>query len=116
MRYAVRSIVALLAPIPIVAPGFAESDGVAFDEQQRQILVTIEEIHAREGPYSAPLSDELNRLIVLYVENGGEFTVPRAAVRKVHDSKVILDAGKLDKALLRAVGHAHDSEDPKLVG
>jgi hypothetical protein len=54
--------------------------------------------------------------IVLYVENGGEFTVPRAAVRKVHDSKVILDAGKLDKALLRAVGHAHDSEDPKLVG
>ena len=54
--------------------------------------------------------------IVLYVENGGEFTVPRAAVRKVHDSKVILDAGKLDKALLRAVGHAHDSEDPKLLG
>ena len=54
--------------------------------------------------------------IVLYVENGGEFTVPRAAVRKVHDSKVILDPGKLDKALLRAVGHAHDSEDPKLVG
>ena len=54
--------------------------------------------------------------IVLYVENGGEFTVPRAAVRKVHDSKVILDVGKLDKALLRAVGHAHDSEDPKLVG
>jgi hypothetical protein len=50
------------------------------------------------------------------VENGGEFTVPRAAVRKVHDSKVILDPGKLDKALLRAVGHAHDSEDPKLVG
>ncbi len=54
--------------------------------------------------------------IVLYVENGGEFTIPRAAVRKVHDSKVILDVGKLDKALLRAVGHAHDSEDPKLVG
>jgi hypothetical protein len=54
--------------------------------------------------------------IVLYVENGGELTVPRAAVRKVHDSKVILDPGKLDKALLRAVGHAHDSEDPKLVG
>jgi hypothetical protein len=37
-------------------------------------------------------------------------------VRKVHDHKVILDPHKLDKALLTAVGHAHDREDPKLVG
>jgi hypothetical protein len=54
--------------------------------------------------------------IVLYVENAGEFNVPRSAIRHVHDGKVILDAGKLDKALLQAVGHAHDSEDPRLVG
>ena len=54
--------------------------------------------------------------IVIYVENGGEFRVPRTAVRKVHDEKVMLDPGKLDRALLKAVGHAHDSEDPKLVG
>jgi hypothetical protein len=54
--------------------------------------------------------------IIVYVENGGEFRVPRTAVRKVHDHKVILDPHKLDKALLTAVGHAHDREDPKLVG
>lgn len=54
--------------------------------------------------------------IVIYVENGGEFRVPRTAVRKVHDHKVMLDRGKLDKALLVAVGQAHDREDPKLVG
>jgi hypothetical protein len=54
--------------------------------------------------------------IVVYVENGGEFKVARAAVRRVHDDKVILDPGKLEKALLAAVGHAHDSEDPKLLG
>ena len=54
--------------------------------------------------------------IMVYVENGGEFRVPRAAVRKVHDEKVILDPKQLDKKLLDAVGHAHDSEDPKLVG
>ena len=29
--------------------------------------------------------------IVVYVENGGEFKVPRSAVRRVHDDKVILD-------------------------
>lgn len=54
--------------------------------------------------------------IVVYVENAGEFTVPRAAVRRVHDGKVMLDPRQLDKALLTAVGHVHDSEDPRLVG
>jgi hypothetical protein len=54
--------------------------------------------------------------IMIYVENGGEFRVPRAAVCEVHDEKVILDPKQLDKKLLEAVGHAHDSEDPKLVG
>ncbi|HEY8246036.1 MAG TPA: hypothetical protein VIG38_01965 [Hyphomicrobium sp.] len=54
--------------------------------------------------------------IVVYVENGGEFKVPRSAVRRVHDDKVILDPGKLDRELLNALGHAHDREDPKLLG
>ena len=54
--------------------------------------------------------------IVVYVENGGEFKVARSAVRRVHDAKVILDAAKLDKALLTALGHTHDREDPKLLG
>ncbi len=54
--------------------------------------------------------------IMIYVENCGEFQVPRAAVRKVHDEKVILDPKQLDKRLLEAVDHAHDREDPKLLG
>jgi len=54
--------------------------------------------------------------IVIYVENSGEFTIPRAAIRSVHDEKVVLDPTKVDTALLKAVGHAHDREDPKLVG
>ncbi len=56
------------------------------------------------------------RHIVIYIENGGEFKVDRSAIRKVHDDKVILDPGKLDKALLAALGHSHDSEDPRLLG
>jgi hypothetical protein len=54
--------------------------------------------------------------LVIYVENAGEFIVPMSAVRKVHDQKVMLDPKHLDKALLDAVGHVHDSEDPRLAG
>ena len=54
--------------------------------------------------------------VVIYVENGGEFVIPRSAIRSVHDDKVILDAHHLDTRLLDAIGHAHDREDPKLVG
>jgi hypothetical protein len=54
--------------------------------------------------------------IVVYIENGGEFKIPRSAIRKVHDDKVILDPHKLDKALLTALGHTHDREDPKRLG
>ncbi|MEI9901597.1 MAG: hypothetical protein WDN31_17450 [Hyphomicrobium sp.] len=54
--------------------------------------------------------------IFVYVENSGEFKVMRSAVRRVHDGKVLLDPHQVDKALLSAVGHAHDSEDPRLVG
>jgi hypothetical protein len=54
--------------------------------------------------------------MTIYIENAGEFAVPIAAVRGVHSQKVMLDAGRLDKRFLDAVGHVHDSEDPKLAG
>jgi hypothetical protein len=52
--------------------------------------------------------------IVIYVENAGEFTVPLSAVRDVHDEKVILECGKLDRKLREAIGHAHAGEDPNI--
>jgi hypothetical protein len=52
--------------------------------------------------------------LVVYVENAGEFTVPLAAVEAVHSGKVIVAVGKLDKTLRRAIGHAHDAEDPSI--
>lgn len=54
-----------------------------------------------------------NRHLRIYVENAGDFEVSRAAVREVEDGKVVLDCGKLDMSLRRAIGHAHDAEDPK---
>jgi hypothetical protein len=54
--------------------------------------------------------------LVVFVENAGEFIVPLTAVKTVHDHKVLLNPRHLDKALLDAVGHVHDSEDPRLVG
>jgi hypothetical protein len=52
--------------------------------------------------------------IVVYVENGGEFTVPADAVRSAHDGKVVLDRARLGRDLLDAVEHAHDREVPGL--
>ena len=48
----------------------------------------------------------------IYVENAGDFVVPLTAVASVHDNKVVLDCKKLEAKLRRAVGHAHDAEEP----
>jgi hypothetical protein len=48
----------------------------------------------------------------IYVENAGDFVVPLSAVASVHDNKVVLDCKKLETKLQRAVGHAHDAEEP----
>lgn len=52
--------------------------------------------------------------ITVYVENAGDFTVPRSAVMEVVAGKVVLNCGKLDLSLRRAIGHAHDREDPNV--
>lgn len=52
----------------------------------------------------------------LYVENGGEFFIPLSAVVSVHDGKVLVDPAAVDHRLREALKHAHDKEDPKLVG
>jgi len=52
--------------------------------------------------------------LVIYVENAGDFTVPLAAVDSVHADKVILNCGKLEHRLRRAIGHAHEGEDPRI--
>ena len=51
---------------------------------------------------------------VIYVENAGDFYVPFEAVHAVHSQKVILSLNKLDSRLRRAIGHAHDAEDPNI--
>jgi hypothetical protein len=50
--------------------------------------------------------------LVIYVENAGDFVVSLAAVKAVHFQKVILDCDKLEPRLRRAIGHAHDAEEP----
>jgi len=52
--------------------------------------------------------------VTVYIENGGEFGVNVAAVRSVHDGKVVLDRDRLDPSILRAIEHAHDREEPGL--
>ena len=52
--------------------------------------------------------------LVVYVENAGDFVVPSAAVEAVHSQKVIFNCAKPDDELRRAIGHAHDVEEPGL--
>lgn len=50
--------------------------------------------------------------LVVYVENAGDFHVPRTAVARVHSQKVVFDSEQLEPKLRRAIDHAHDAEEP----
>ena len=52
--------------------------------------------------------------LVIYVENAGDFRVPFSAITDVHSQKVILNCAKLEMNLRRAIGHAHEGEDPRI--
>jgi hypothetical protein len=52
--------------------------------------------------------------LVVYVENAGDFTIPRSAIHAVHAHKVVFDCRTPDPRLRRAIGHAHDAEVPGL--
>ena len=73
-------------------------------------------VHDGEVAFGAvrQVSPDGRQEIVVYVENGGDFTVPLSAVRDVHDEKVILDCAKLGRKLREAIGHAHEREDPNI--
>ena len=49
--------------------------------------------------------------VIIYIENAGDFTLPRSAVKDVHEHKVILDGSKLDAKIRTAIGRAHAAED-----
>ena len=49
--------------------------------------------------------------LIIYIENAGDFTLPRNVVKDVHANKVILDGGKLSDRVRTAIGRAHSSED-----
>jgi hypothetical protein len=55
-----------------------------------------------------------NSEFVIYVENGGDFTLPFDVVKDVHDGKVVLHSGKLDLRLKQAISGAHIAEDPRI--
>jgi hypothetical protein len=53
-------------------------------------------------------------MIVIYVENAGDFQVPLSAVVDAHSEKVILHSGKIDAKLKDAIARAHSGEDPRI--
>jgi hypothetical protein len=63
-------------------------------------VAAVREVHAKS--------------ITIYVENAGDFSVPREAIRAVHDEKVVLDSARLDAKLLKAIRSEHNREDPTI--
>jgi len=53
--------------------------------------------------------------LLVYIENAGDFVVPRSAIKAVHSGKVVLDFDQLDLRLRNAIRHARDSEDPNFI-
>lgn len=51
--------------------------------------------------------------LLINIQNGGDFTIPRSAIRDVHSGKVILDVARLDGPLRAALDHPHDAEYPR---
>lgn len=54
------------------------------------------------------------RSVTVYVENAGDLTLPSAAILSVQSEKVTFACAKLDARVRKAIGHAHDSEEPGL--
>ncbi|KQQ75525.1 hypothetical protein ASF73_06875 [Xanthomonas sp. Leaf131] len=48
--------------------------------------------------------------LVINIENGGDFVLPRAVVRDVHSGKVMLDVDQLPEEVRNALRHPHDNE------
>jgi hypothetical protein len=64
-------------------------------------------------PFGA-VRDVTARDLTIYVENAGDFVIPRVAVAAVHSHKVILDPELLEPRCRAAIARAHDSEEPGL--
>jgi hypothetical protein len=64
-------------------------------------------------PFGA-VRDVDDEVIVVYVENAGDFQIAREAIAAVHSQKVILDCAKLEPRLRAAINHAHEAEEPGL--
>lgn len=51
--------------------------------------------------------------LVVNIQNAGDFVLPLAAVRDVHDGKVVLDLQQLQPEVVEALRHVHDAELPE---
>jgi len=72
-------------------------------------------VYVHDGDVQVGSVRDLSRhKLVIYVENAGDFDVPLSAIKEVGSDKVVLDCGKLELSLRRAIGHAHDAEDPNV--
>jgi hypothetical protein len=83
-------------------------------EQRAAIEIGFHTFTEDGGEEFGAVRDVNDDTIVVYVENAGDFTIPRSAIRAVHSQKVVVDCAVLDPDVRAAIGHAHDAEEPGL--
>ena len=69
------------------------------------------QVYLEEGGEEVGAVREVHReYMLIYIENAGDFRIGPDGIRRVHDGKVILDAGGLTDEVRNAIRHAHDEE------
>jgi hypothetical protein len=85
-------------------------DGVVAESIQEGDLVFVADGEDGIGSVRRILAG--GAMLVVYIENGGDFEISTRAVRAVHSGKVILDLDHLPTPVLEAIGNARRSEYP----
>jgi hypothetical protein len=55
------------------------------------------------------------REVFIFIEDTGDFTLPRDAVKSADDGRVVLVCEKLPMPFRAAIGHLHGEPDPRLI-
>ena len=111
-RQALKVAAALLALAAMArAPSLAAAEIDANAELQQQLLDTIEEILARDGPYSPAVLEPLRSLIELYQQDEEDVFAAAAIERarqvlRINEGLYTLDQVPLIEQLIRIVDRA----------
>jgi hypothetical protein len=95
---------------PTMPPSTSSGDGAVAERIEEGDMVFV--VDGEDGIGSVRRVLPGGSMLVVYIENGGDFEIPLGAVRAVHSGKVVLNLDHLPTPVLEAIGNARRSEYP----